>query len=89
MWDDVCFVTFVHCIPSCSIKKKSLFLCDWGEGGQGGELPELAGFSLYLESRKLGIKGKQNDWAVPRLDLSVCLIYVYDEAMACVRLHIF
>lgn len=45
-------------------------------GGQGGELPELAGFSLYLGSRKLGIKGKQNDWAVPRLDLSVLYMYM-------------
>lgn len=79
----MCIEIFVHCIPGYSSKRKSLFLCDWG-WGQGGELPELAGFSLYLGSRKLGIKGKQNDWAVPRLDLSVCLIQVCDEAMACV-----
>lgn len=77
----MCFEIFVHCIPGYSFKRKSLFL--WG-GGQGGELPELAGFSLYLGSRKLVIKGKQNDWAVPRLDLSVCLIQVCDKAMVCV-----
>lgn len=59
-------------------------VCFCGGGGQDGELPELAGFSLYLGSRKLVIKGKQNDWAVPRLDLSVCLIQVCDKAMACV-----
>lgn len=61
---------------------KGKFVFVWG--GQDGELPELAGFSLYLGSRKLVIKGKQNDWAVPRLDLSVCLIQVCDKAMACV-----
>lgn len=75
----MCFEIFVHCIPGYSFKRKSLFL----GGGQGGELPELAGFSLYLGSRKLVIKGKQNDWAVPRLDLSVCLIQVCDKAMVC------
>lgn len=77
----MCFEIFVHCIPGYSFKRKSLFLCVCG--GQGGELPELAGFSLYLGSRKLVIKGKQNDWAVPRLDLSVCLIQVCDKAMVC------
>lgn len=61
-------------------KGKVCFLGGW----QGGEFPELAGFSLYLGSRKLVIKGKQNDWAVPRLDLSVCLIQVCDKAMVCV-----
>lgn len=39
---------------------------------------------LFLVLGIKEVKGKQNDWAVPRLDLSVCLIYVCDEAMACV-----
>lgn len=50
-----------------TFSKGKVYFCVWLVcfGGEGS-LENLL-FSLSLESRKLGIKGEQNDWAVPRM----------------------
>lgn len=49
-------ITFVHWVPGYCFKRKGLFLWVIGVSRGWGEPQELTGFSLYLGSRKLGLK---------------------------------